>query len=407
MIQEQRVWRRLMELGAIGVQDSGGLSRLAFTPEEREAKRLTASYMAEAGLLVREDEAGNLIGRKPGNRPELSPIVIGSHIDTVLHGGRFDGALGVIAGIEVLQTLQEQGIASDRPIDVIAFTDEEGARFGFGMMGSRAVAGTLREEDLLNKDRQGVTIAQAMTDSGLDPSRIAEAAYPGIHAYLELHIEQGKVLESNGLPAGIVTGIAGPLWLKVTMRGEAGHAGATPMHLRKDALAAAAAAITRIEQIVSSYKTVVGTVGQLQVKPGGINIIPSEVEFSIDLRDVHLSDRDEAEAHIRAAIDSICRERELSYTMEEYQRVSPTLCAATIQEVMAGACRAAGVDPFYVPSGAGHDAMQFQGICPIGMIFVRSKDGISHSPAEWSSMEDCGKGTELLYHTVRTFIQDS
>ncbi|GGF97470.1 Zn-dependent hydrolase [Paenibacillus abyssi] len=400
MIQGERLWHRLMELGEIGKQDSGGVTRLSFTPEDRNAKALTASYMKEAGLEVREDAVGNLIGRKEGSNPQLAPIIIGSHIDTVYDGGRFDGALGVLSGIEVLQSIGDNGIILQRSVEVVAFTDEEGARFGFGMIGSRAMAGTLKASDLAHCDQEGVSIQEAMLQDGLNPAELKKAASSAIHAYLELHIEQGKVLESQGKQVGIVTGISGPLWMKVTLEGEAGHAGATPMRLRRDPLAVAAALMVEIEQIASSYPGTVATVGKLQVYPGGINIIPSKVEFSIDLRDIDAVIRDQAEVRIRKAIQTTCEAREISWDVEDYQRVPPTPCSEDLQAVITEACIPSGVDPVYLPSGAGHDAMQFREVCPIGMIFVRSREGISHSPSEWSTQEDCEKGTELLYHTL-------
>lgn len=389
-----------MELGQIGLQESGGITRLSFTADERMATNVVTSYMKEAGLDVREDAAGNLIGRKEGTDPSLAPIIIGSHLDTVFHGGKFDGALGVLGGIEVLQYIHEQGIELNRPIEVVAFTDEEGARFGFGMIGSRAMAGTLTEQDLNHQDRDGVSIKEAMKKVQLDPSQISSAYKPSIYAYLELHIEQGKVLESKGIPVGIVTGISGPLWMKVTLEGEAGHAGATPMDMRCDALSAAAMIIVQIERIALSFPGMVATVGMLQVSPGGINIIPSKVDFSIDLRDIDQNKRDQAEELMKAAIRTVCQQKGISWKVEDYQRVSPTLCSVDLQKMIAGACELAKVAPLYLPSGAGHDAMQFGGVCLIGMIFVRSQEGISHNPKEWSTMEDCAKGAELLYQTV-------
>jgi allantoate deiminase len=401
MIQMERLWNRLLQLSEIGKQSSGGVTRFSFTEEEQEAKRLVASYMEEAGMHVREDAVGNLIGRRDGRRADMPAVLIGSHIDTVPHGGKFDGALGVLAGIEVAQILNEQKIELDHPIEVIAFTDEEGSRFGLGMIGSRAIAGTLTQEQLRQTDQDGITIGEAMKQSGLDPETIGETKRKPsmVKAYVELHIEQGRVLEKEGLPAGVVSGIAGPLWTKWILSGEAGHAGATPMDSRKDPLMAAVEIMQFMEEEAKKQPATVATVGQISVKPGGVNVIPGEVEFTLDLRTIDEAIRDQAENNIKTYAEQVCRKRNVVLNIETLQRITPVPCSDTIQEVIREACRKTGVEPIMLPSGAGHDGMQFN-TWPIGMIFIRSKDGISHNPAEWSSKEDCGIGAEILYKTV-------
>lgn len=402
-MSKERLWQRLMELGEIGLQsDSGGVTRLSFSQEERLAKDAVISYMTEAGLTVREDGAGNVIGRKEGHDP-LSPVVLtGSHIDTVPHGGKFDGALGVIGAIEALQRMNEQGIETAHPIEVVVFTDEEGARFGFGMIGSRAVAGTLRPEDLQHTDDQQLSIAQAMGQAGLSPEEISTAARTPaeIRAYIELHIEQATVLEQRQAPVGIVSGIAGPLWMQFTLVGEAGHAGATPMKGRKDPLVAATRIMTYIDHKVKQYPNAVATVGKFQVYPGGINIIPGEVTFTVDLRDIDEAVRDQIEQEISSYAQQICDEQGVALHVEVLQRVAPVPCAPQMQQIIEQSCGKMGLEAIVLPSGAGHDGMQFSELCPIGMIFVRSKKGISHSPEEWSSPEDCEAGTQVLYHTL-------
>jgi allantoate deiminase len=402
MIDGERLWRRLFELAEVGKQESGGVTRLSYTEEERAAKDLAASYMEEAGLKVYEDAVGNLFGRREGRRPEAPGVLVGSHLDSVYDGGNFDGPLGVLAGIEVLQTMKERGIETEHPIEVVAFTDEEGARFSFGMIGSRALAGTLTSEDLQHRDTQGISIAEAMNENGLDPGSIGDAARPqdSIKAYVELHIEQGKLLEDKNLPAGIVTGIAGPLWLRLVLEGEAGHAGATPMRIRRDALAAAAHIVGSIEAEASRTGTTVGTVGQLSLSPGGINIIPGRVEFTLDLRDIDQQIRDEVEQRITEEARRLCEERSIRLEIETLQRVAPAPCADLVQNAAKAACEEFGLEPYFLASGAGHDGMQLKDLCPMGMIFVRSHDGISHNPAEWSSQEDCACGCNLLYRTV-------
>lgn len=402
MINSNRLWTRLHQLAQIGQHPDGGMSRFSFTSEERLAKNLTIEYMHQAGLTVREDEVGNLIGRKEGKHANGPVVLIGSHLDSVPNGGIFDGPLGVLAGIEVLQSMQEQGIEPDLPVEVIAFTDEEGARFQYGMIGSRALAGTIQAADLERSDQDGITITQAMRESGFAPERIGEAAREkgSIRAYVELHIEQGKVLENAGLSVGVVSGIAGPLWLQFNLKGEAGHAGATPMNNRKDALLAASKIIQALDQEVRKHPNAVGTVGQLSVQPGGINVIPGHVEFSVDLREVDEPTRDTIEQRMLELSEQICREQGIEWEVRTLQRVAPAPCSAEIRDAIELSCQTVGLGTRTLPSGAGHDGMQLKAICPIGMIFIRSRNGISHNPEEWSSQEDCADGANVLYHTV-------
>lgn len=401
-VDGERLWRRISEIGEIGRQESGGVTRLSFSNEERAAKDLVASYMEEAGLSVYEDAVGNLFGRREGRDPDAPAVLIGSHVDSVYSGGDFDGPLGVLSGIEVLQAMSEEGIETAHPVEVVAFTDEEGARFSFGMIGSRAVAGHLSPEDLSHQDASGVSVADAMRSYGLAPERIGEASRPegSVAAYVEVHIEQGRVLENEDLPVGIVTGIAGPVWLRLTLEGETGHAGSTPMSLRRDALSAAAEIMGAVEQEASETGTTVGTVGQIEAKPGGINIIPGRVELSLDLRDIDEAVRDGVESRIRERIEEVCGRRGVKLAVEELQRLSPAPCSEVVRGAAESACEEVGIRPFALPSGAGHDGMHLTEVCPMGMIFVRSKDGISHNPEEWSSKEDCKTGANVLYHTV-------
>ncbi len=402
MVDGGRLWRRISELAEIGKHEEGGVARLSFTPEERAAKDLVASYMQAAGLAVREDAAGNLFGRREGRDSGAPAILVGSHVDSVRNGGDFDGPLGVLGGIEVLQTMDEEGVQTEHPVEVAAFTDEEGARFSLGMIGSRALTGALSQEDLRHEDREGVSIAEAMREAGLDPAAVGEAARSSdsLAAYLELHIEQGKVLEGEDLPVGVVAGIAGPVWLRLILSGEAGHAGTTPMGARRDALAAAAEVVGIIEEEASAAGSTVGTVGQIGARPGGINIIPGRVDLSLDLRDIDEAVRDRVEGRIRARAEEACGRRGIGLEFEELQRLPPAPCSEEIRATIAAACEREGIRPFSLPSGAGHDGMHVAGLCPMGMIFVRSRDGISHNPKEWSSREDCEAGCNVLYLTV-------
>jgi allantoate deiminase len=403
VIDGERLWRRLSDLGEIGKQAGGGVTRLSFTDEERAAKDRVASYMEEAGLSVYEDAVGNLFGRREGKNPDSAAVLIGSHVDSVYNGGNFDGPLGVLAGIEVLHAMEERGVETEHPLEVVAFTDEEGVRFSFGMIGSRALAGKLTPENLTSyKDINGVSIAEAMRACGLDPERVGEAARSeaSINAYVELHIEQGRVLENEDLPAGVVTGVAGPVWLRFILEGETGHAGATPMNLRRDALAAAAEIMGLIEAAAAQTGTTVGTIGQLDLEPGGINIIPGKVRFSLDLRDIDEQVRDRVEHRILEGAEEACRRRDVRLELETLQRLPPASCSALVRGAVERACERLGIRAHALLSGAGHDGMQLTDLCPMGMIFVRSNNGISHNPNEWSFKEDCAVGADVLYWTV-------
>jgi len=402
VVDGKRLWRRLSELAEIGKQESGGVTRLSLTKVERAAKDLVASFMEEAGLEVREDAAGNLFGRREGKDPGAQAVLVGSHLDSVYEGGNFDGPLGVLAGVEVAQTMEEGGVETIRPVEVVAFTDEEGTRFSFGMIGSRALAGTLSEEDLQHEDEDGISIADAMRHYGLDPERIEEAARPrdSLAAYLELHVEQGRVLQNEDLPVGVVTGIAAPVWRRLVFTGETGHAGTTPMKLRRDALAAAAEVAAVVEDEALATGTSVGTVGQLSLEPGGINIIPGRVELSLDLRDIDEGTRDLIEDRILERARALCEGRGVGLETEVLQRMTPISCSETVRGAVRAACEGLDLGTYDLASGAAHDGMQLVGLCPVGMIFVRSKGGVSHNPDEWSSKEDCMAGANVLYHAT-------
>lgn len=398
-VVEDRLWKRLMTLHQFGTSPAGGVTRFALTPEERAAKDCVAAWMREAGLEVRQDAVGNLIGRREGSDKSAPVVLVGSHVDSVPSGGDYDGPLGVLAAVEAAQILHDSGTVTKHPIEVVAFTDEEGARFRFGMTGSRGIAGTLTQRELENADANGFTIREAMRVYGLDPDRISDAKreQSSVKAYLELHIEQGKILENAGQPVGVVTGIAGPLWLRFTLQGDAGHAGTTPMNGRRDALVAASEIIQFIEQETSKEARTVGTVGQLSLTPGGVNIIPGKVEFTLDLRDTDLEVRNRVETSIAEFARHVCERRGIQLSIDELQRVDPALCDEDIQQAFVEAAKEVGLDAPALVSGAGHDGMQFTGLWPIGMLFARSKNGLSHHPDEFTSAEDCATAARVLY----------
>jgi len=403
-ITPDRLNRRLEQLAEFGRTAEGGVTRPTFSPEYMAAAEVVRGWMAEAGLTARVDPAGNLIGRREGVEPNLPALVLGSHIDTVINGGRYDGALGVLAGIEVAQALHEDGTLLRRPLEVIAFMGEEGTRWGASMLGSRLMLGLVPEAYLHERaDRQGVTIAQALSAAGLDPAHIREAVRaPGeFHAYVELHIEQGAVLESLDAAAGAVTGIAGPLFLSLRLEGRTDHAGATPMHLRRDALVVAARLVLAAQAAApDASPTAVATVGRLEVTPGAINAIPGAVAMTFDLRDIVEAQRDRLEETVRAAIDREATAGGLTYRLEELARHKPVLLPPHMVDTVAAAIAAAGLPVHRLPSGAGHDAQVMASITPTAMIFVRSRAGISHSPLEYTSPEDIRAGVEVLYRTA-------
>ncbi|MEK5077978.1 Zn-dependent hydrolase [Solibacillus sp. FSL W7-1436] len=398
MIQIERISNRLNEVNRIGFDErTGGINRHSFTIEEQQAIDLITQYMQRAGMSVSIDAIGNVIGQM-GQGEET--IMLGSHIDTVPDGGRFDGLLGVIAAIEVAQTLSENHFTFNKTLKVVAFKDEEGTRFGFGLIGSKAMAGLLTEEHLQMTDANGISIAEAMQSFNLSPALIKEAEIQPISAYLELHIEQGKVLENLDVPVGIVTGIAGPLWLEVTIEGLREHAGATPMNIRQDALTGASEIIVEIEKMIQQYAPAVATVGKLNVEPNGINVIPGKVVFVIDLRDIDEQLITKYEQNILQIAQTIAHRRQLKLTVRELQRVKPAQADAVIQQCLATQIEKHNLPVHHLVSGAGHDAMFLAQKAPMGMLFVRSKDGISHNPLEYTSLKDIEIATHILYDTT-------
>jgi allantoate deiminase len=403
-ISKERLQKRIEALAKIGQIGETGVCRLALSREDKKGVETVRKWMEEAGMTTRIDHFGNLIGRLEGKNPNAPVLMIGSHIDSQPYGGRFDGVIGVLGGIEVVQTMIENGITPDIPIEVAAFCDEEGCRFNKGLFGVRGILGKLEPGELERTDKDGITRRQALLDFGCDPDKFHESEYPkgSIHSYLELHIEQGPILESLNAPIGIVTGISGPLWLTVEMVGFAGHAGSVPMPMRKDALVGAAKVIAKLHEIASQdvNAPTVGTVGSLQVFPDSRNIIPERVTFTIDLRDIDIERRDRYEKEVRQAIATIAEEHQLAYTIREDTNSEPRYCAESIMEIMRAECQNMGLHAPELMSGPFHDALAMSYVCEYGMIFVRCKDGISHNPKEFSSYEDIALGTELLYRTA-------
>ncbi|ARK22329.1 M20 family metallo-hydrolase [Sporosarcina ureae] len=403
-INAGRLNDNLQSLAEIGKIGSTGVSRLAHSPEDKQAVLHVKKYMDGIGLHTTIDHFGNLIGRMDGLANDAPALVIGSHIDSQPYGGRYDGALGVMGALEVLESFYEDKIIPEIPIILIAFADEEGSRFNKGLFGVRGILDKLEEGELDRQDKTGMTRREALIEFGADPSKFTECLIDTskIAAFLELHIEQGPVLEAKDEPIGIVTGISGPLWMTVEMEGLAGHAGSVPMSMRQDALVGAAKVIVKLNELAQEIPEAptVSTVGSLQVFPDSRNIIPEKVTFTVDLRDIDENRRDKIEKVLRQYIDEIAEEHGLTYKISEDTRNEPRFCNENIMQIMREESSEMGLTPPELMSGPFHDSLQMSYVCDYGMIFVRSKDGISHNPKEYSSPEDIALGAELLYKTV-------
>lgn len=401
-----RLLAQCQELAACS-ESKDYLCRRYLTPEHQQANLKVTEWMQAAGLLTQVDAAGNLWGRAPGLNPQAPALVLGSHLDTVRDAGRYDGMLGVLASIEALRALHQQGVKLPFPVEVVGFADEEGTRFGTTLLGSRAVAGSWQDDWFALQDEQGISLHQALLDFGLQPKRIAEAARKPeqLAAYLEVHIEQGPVLESQGLPLGIVTAIAGAKRLQFSLSGQAGHAGTTPMDLRQDALAGAAEMVLSVEQLAQAHQ-VVATVGQLKVAPGAVNVIPGQVTFSLDLRSSDDQRRDAALDAILDALKTQARDRQLQLDWQEIHQAPAIACDPQLQETLAGVLRNLGLPDFRLPSGAGHDAMAMASLGPAAMLFVRCQGGISHNPLESICSEDAEIAVQALIQFLTQYRLD-
>jgi allantoate deiminase len=382
----------------------GGLTRVFLSPESREAGELVLGWMREAGMQARLDAIGNAVGRYEGSRPGLPCLMLGSHLDTVRDAGKYDGMLGVITAIECVSSLNSEKERLPFAIEVIGFGDEEGVRFGTTLLGSRALAGTLDPGVLQTTDSQGLSIERALREFGLHEDISSVKKKRGeVLAYAELHIEQGPVLEAEGLPVGVVTAINGFSRLRATLRGGAGHAGTVPMKLRRDALAAAAECVLAVERIARAAPEVVGTVGRIEARPGAINVIPGEVQFTVDVRAPQDAAREQAAAAVRTEIALIAQARNVAFEIETLQELGSSACAPWLMAQLERAVESEGLRVLRLPSGAGHDGMALKAIADIAMLFVRCKGGVSHHPAEAISMEDAGTGARVLYRFIHDF----
>lgn len=405
-ISGERIARRLFELSKIGFVQIGGVKRPGFSNEEKAAKQLVKKWMAEAGMAVHEDGAGNIMARLEGKNKGAA-IASGSHLDSVPNGGNFDGPLGVLSALEVAESWKETGYIPEKPYEVIVFSDEEGSRFNSGLTGSQAMTGAITEQEMEQlRDYNGETLEQVLKKYGssLEAFKTAKRNLSELELFVEVHIEQGKKLEKASQPVGIVNGIAGPAWLEVEFIGEAGHAGNTPMIGRKDSLVTAAEFLQSIPEFPKEVSdTAVATVGKLDVFPNGANVIPEKVKLLVDIRDIMEETRDQLIDLVIEQAEKVAAKNDIQLNVKLNTRIQPVPIAEELQKRMAASLEKFEISPTYIPSGAGHDAMNLGRYIPVAMLFVRSKDGISHNPKEWSSLDDCVTGI----HVLKNFIEDA
>jgi ureidoglycolate amidohydrolase len=383
---------------------AGGITREVYTPTYTAALERVAGWMDDAGLRTRLDAVGNLFGRWEGAEPQAPAVLTGSHVDTTLNAGRYDGVLGVLGSIAAARALRADGFEPTRPVELVAWAGEE-PRFGTGCVGSRAAAGELGRDDLDRlRDRGGTSMAEALREAGLHPDRLADARIDPatVHALVELHIEQGVVLEDAGKPIGVVTAIAAPHDLRLTFQGAATHAGATPMGLRRDALVGAAEAVVALERLArgSQSATTVGTVGVLHARPGAINVVPGEAVLEVDVRDSDAGARERVVDALLGEAREIAARRGLELEVTPIVCDDPVTCDPAIVAAAEAACAELGLAHRRMISGAYHDAMILGRHVPVGMVFVPSRGGISHHPDEYTAPEDLDRGVEVLAGTL-------
>ncbi len=381
-----------------------GITRLAFSDEDWAARQFIMNEMTALGLALKVDAFGNVIGRREGRYPELPAVMFGSHIDSVPSGGNFDGVAGVLSALEVIRTLKEENLILDHPVEVALFMAEESSRFGVATLGSKAMTGHLTLADLKKiADKQGHILYDVLKARGLSPDDIDSAACTKPpKAFLEMHIEQGKVLEATGNRIGVVTGIAAPTRLKALIDGRADHSGATPMDMRKDGLCAAAEIILLVESLAKNIQPpCVGTVGVAIVEPCVMNVVPGKVELGIDLRSIHKDAKATLAGEVKAVIADTGEKRGIKIDITVTSDEAPVTLSAGMINFLAGLCEEEQVKYMKMPSGAGHDAMHWASLAPVGMLFIPCKGGVSHHKDEDAKLEDVLLGASMLLLAVK------
>jgi hydantoinase/carbamoylase family amidase len=394
------------DLLAAITEDAPRLTRAYLTPEHRRAGELIESWMREAGMSVHWDALGNVVGRYEGNVADAPVLMTGSHLDSVRNAGRYDGLFGILSPIACVADLNRRGLRLPVAIEVVAFGDEEGVRFGVTLIGSKAMAGAFNPAWLEATDADGLSMRDALREFGGDPDAVASVDRRGkrVVAFIESHIEQGPVLLKAGLSLGVVTAIAGASRIRCVVTGLAGHAGTVPMSARQDALAAASEMVLALERHCTVHPGLVGTVGRMTVLPGAVNVIPQDVEFTVDLRSGVDATRRAALEALRAEFADIAARRRVRLDFEPFFELVAAPCDEGLQQQFADAIATQGLPVRHLPSGAGHDAMSFPAVCPIAMLFVRcGNGGISHHPDETMTLEDADAATEVLLRFIEHF----
>ena len=396
------VMARCEALGSLS-QDPTCLDRRYLTEQHKLANQLTSGWMIEAGMTTWQDSVGNIWGRYASAVPNAPRLIIGSHLDTVPNGGKYDGMLGVVAPLTLMAIFNGAQHQFPFHIDIVGFCDEEGTRFGTTLLGSRALTGKWQDAWRRLKDEDGISLEDAMKHFGLDFNEINSAAIPqtDLLGYIELHIEQGPVLEQENLPVGVVNAIAGAKRFSLTVTGMAGHAGTVPMSMRHDALCASAEMILAVESISQQRPGVVATVGKIENAPNGVNVISGRCQFSLDIRSEEDPLRDAALAEILQKINDIAALRNVELMVEQTHSAPAVHCNTELQNTLLKGVTDAGITPKVLASGAGHDAMAMAEICPVAMLFTRCKGGISHHPAESITTDDVAASLAVLHHSLR------
>ncbi len=400
-----RIHERCLVLAQLS-ESSDDVTRVYLSAQHYQANALAGEWMREAGMRVWQDAVGNICGRYEGLTQGAPALLLGSHLDTVRNAGKYDGILGVVTAIEVVRQFHQQGKRFPFAIEIVGFADEEGVRFDVTLLGSKGLTGEWEQGWLSKPDHNGLSMAQALADFGLNPDLISQAKRrtEDFIGYLELHIEQGPVLETAGLALGVVSAINGAKRLMITLQGVAGHAGTVPMNLRQDALVGASEVVLEVEKIAKEHE-VVATVGKLECKPSAVNVIPSLVQFSLDIRAACNDKRDAALAEILARIETIAANRQLTFSHHCFYDADATPCDRLLQDVLTEAVESVQGQSLTLPSGAGHDGVAIAALCPIGMLFMRCEGGVSHHPAEAVKIADIELAAKALSLSIKSLAR--
>lgn len=399
-VDGERLWSSLMEMARIGALPHGGCGRLALTDLDKEGRDLFVRWCREAGCTVRIDRLGNIFARREGKRPDLAPIMTGSHLDTQPHGGKFDGVYGVLAGLEVIRTLNDARVETEAPVEVAVWTNEEGSRFAPAMCASGVFGGAFEADYVLaQKDLEGKSFGAELARIGYAGTEACGGRAVG--TFFEVHIEQGPILEAEDFPIGIVTGVQGIRWYDIAVAGQDAHAGPTPMPMRRDALLAAAAMVTAVNRIAHAHAPYGrGTVGQMQVVPNSRNTVPGEVRFSVDIRNPDAETLARMDVELRTAVSAAAAEAGVEATVTEIWHSPPVVFDAGCVESVRGAAEALGYKNRDIVSGAGHDSCYVSRVAPTSMIFIPCRGGLSHNEAESTEPAQVEAGCNVLLHAM-------